>query len=53
MLVRDAVRKGEVVQFVSTPIYKGDSLLPRGVTLQARGSDGFSLKVTILNPPGM
>ena len=51
--VADAVRAGETVNYSAIPIYKGTNPVPAGVTLQARGSSGFSLDVTVLNPPGM
>ncbi|OAB34383.1 DNA/RNA non-specific endonuclease [Paenibacillus glacialis] len=47
--VRNAVDAGEIVRYQSIPIYKGDNLTPIGVTLKARGIDGFSMDVTILN----
>jgi RHS repeat-associated protein len=50
--VRRAVEAGETVKYSSTPIYNGNNLVPRGITLSARGSRGFSMDVTILNPPG-
>jgi filamentous hemagglutinin len=46
------VKAGEVVEYSATPLYKGTNLIPRGITLQARGSGGFTLDVTILNPKG-
>ncbi|EIR7571115.1 DNA/RNA non-specific endonuclease, partial [Salmonella enterica subsp. enterica serovar Agbeni] len=50
--VRTAVEKGEIVEYTSTPIYKGDNPVPRGVTMTAKGNQGFNLDVTILNPIG-
>jgi RHS repeat-associated protein len=50
--VRAAVESGQVVEYSSTPLYKGNNLIPRGITLQARGSGGFNLHVTVLNPFG-
>ena len=47
--VRAAVEGGEVVDFVATPIYRGNDLIPRAVTLSAEGSQGFRLEVTIIN----
>jgi len=49
---RSAVEGGQVVRYSSTPIYNGTNLVPRGVPLSGRGSGGFDLNVTILNPPG-
>jgi DNA/RNA non-specific endonuclease len=51
-MVRKAVETGEVVNYSSTPIYKGPNLPPRGITLRGIGSGGFDLNVTVLNPPG-
>ncbi|WP_330342600.1 RHS repeat-associated core domain-containing protein [Streptomyces sp. NBC_00557] len=39
--VRKAVDKGEVIEYSATPVYKGDSVVPEGVWLEAHGSDGF------------
>ncbi|WP_304598574.1 DNA/RNA non-specific endonuclease [Pseudocitrobacter sp. RIT415] len=50
--VRVAVEKGETIEYTSTPVYKGDNLAPRGVTITAKGDQGFNLDVTILNPIG-
>jgi len=47
--VRNAVEGGQTVIYSSTPVYQGDNLVPTGVTLNAQGSDGFSLDVTVLN----
>lgn len=47
--VRVAVEKGEVVRYQVIPIYKGNKLMPEGVTLRGRGTEGFSLDVTIIN----
>jgi DNA-entry nuclease len=47
--VRAAVENGEVVKYSSVPIYKGDNLIPSGVTMSATGSGGFKLDVTVLN----
>jgi RHS repeat-associated protein len=41
--VRTAVEGGETVMYSSVPVYKGDSLVPRGITITASGSGGFSL----------
>ena len=50
--VRAAVEGGQVVQYSSTPIYNGNNLIPRAVTLMGEGNKGFILNVTILNPIG-
>ncbi|MFE9890370.1 DUF6531 domain-containing protein [Streptomyces scopuliridis] len=39
--VRKAVDNGEVIEYSATPVYKGDSVIPEGVWLEAQGSDGF------------
>jgi hypothetical protein len=48
--VRKAVEGGQAVDYTSTPVYAGDELVPRGITLTGSGSKGFDLGVTILNP---
>jgi len=48
-LVRKAVESGEIVTYSVTPIYSGSELMPIAVTLQATGSGGFSLSVSIPN----
>jgi hypothetical protein len=50
--VRQAVEGGQTVNYSVTPVYNGNNLIPRGLTIQASGSDGYNLGVTILNPPG-
>ncbi len=47
--VRKAVEAGETINYSVAPIYKGNQLIPSGVTLNANGSEGFQLDVTILN----
>ena len=47
--IRKAVEDGEIVKYSVTPMYNGNELIPRGITLNASGSGGFSLNVTILN----
>ncbi|MFJ9034659.1 DNA/RNA non-specific endonuclease [Streptomyces sp. NPDC102274] len=39
--LRKAVDNGEVIEYSATPVYKGDSVIPEGVWLEAQGSDGF------------
>ena len=51
--VRQAVEGGQIVDYTVTPLYNFTGRIPRGVTLRARGSGGFQLDVTVLNPPGM
>jgi filamentous hemagglutinin len=45
------VESGQTVRYQVTPIYRGSELVPRAVTLSARGSGGFRLNVTVLNKP--
>ncbi|MNI73935.1 hypothetical protein D3C73_1299830 [compost metagenome] len=47
--VRRAVDRGEVVRYQSIPIYDGNVLMPTGVTLKARGTNGYMLDVSIIN----
>ncbi|WP_301128722.1 DNA/RNA non-specific endonuclease [Streptomyces cacaoi] len=59
--VRRAVEAGETIQYSVTPIHDGDSLVPRAVTIEAYGSNGFQFTprgaqsgtnaITILNVP--
>jgi len=50
--VRNTVDNGQVVNYSSTPIYNGPNLVPRGITIQAQGSEGFHINLTVLNPAG-
>ena len=49
--IAQAVESGQTVRYQVTPIYRGSELVPRAVTLSARGSRGFRLNVTVLNKP--
>lgn len=49
--VADAVLSGETILYRATPIYQGSQGRPIGVTLEAQGSGGFSLYVSVLNRP--
>ncbi|MDB4020370.1 DNA/RNA non-specific endonuclease [Planktomarina temperata] len=51
--VQTAVRNGETVNFRAIPIYTGSNPMPTGVTLTARGSNGFDLDVSIPNVNGL
>lgn len=51
--VRSAIDGGEVVNFRVIPIYSGNSSIPAGVTMTARGSGGFNLDVSIQNINGL
>lgn len=47
--VRKAVEGGQFVNYKVTPIYNGNNLIPRGITIQATGDDGFYIYQKILN----
>lgn len=47
--IRKAVDAGEVIRYQSIPVYQGDNLIPSGVTMRARGVNGFQLDATVLN----
>jgi filamentous hemagglutinin len=51
--VQTAVSNGETVNFRAIPIYTGNNPMPTGVTLTARGSNGFDLDVSIHNVNGL
>lgn len=46
---RTAVEIGQTVQYLVTPMYKGNNLVLCGVIIEATGSGGFNLFVTVLN----
>ncbi|MGK5678142.1 DNA/RNA non-specific endonuclease [Actinoplanes sp. URMC 104] len=50
--VREAVEKGELVQYEVTPIYRGSDPIPLGVTIRANGNKGFEIFQTIVNRKG-
>ncbi|WP_052229912.1 DNA/RNA non-specific endonuclease [Streptomyces sp. CT34] len=39
--VRAAAEKGETIQYSVTPVYEGSHPVPKGVTVEAHGSNGF------------
>lgn len=47
--IRAAVENGQVVTYSVTPIYNGNYLVPRGITIKATGSEGLNIYQTILN----
>lgn len=47
--VRKAVEGGQIVNYRVTPIYKGNNLIPCGITIRAEGSGGLNIYETILN----
>jgi hypothetical protein len=48
--VRAVVESGQTVRYSATPVYRGNNPAPAAITLRARGSGGYTLNVTILNP---
>ena len=50
--VINAIDKGQIVNYVITPLYRNDDLIPFAIELYARGSgsDPFEQALTILNP---
>jgi len=51
--IRAAVEGGQVFDGRFTPIYLGDNLVPRGITITGQGSGGFNIGVSVLNPFGL
>ena len=51
-LVYEAVDAGETVNYRVTPIYQPGNPMPVSVALQARGDQGLSIDVTIVNRDG-
>ncbi|WP_373421616.1 DNA/RNA non-specific endonuclease [Erwinia billingiae] len=51
--IRKALENGEVIDISVTPIYKGPSRIPAGITINTEGNGGFFESLTLLNPPGM
>ncbi|WP_254612970.1 DNA/RNA non-specific endonuclease [Brevibacillus sp. HB1.1] len=49
--IRDAVKDGEIIRYRVIPIYDGANPIPKAVTMQARGTNGFQLDISILNKP--
>jgi hypothetical protein len=43
--IRRVVEGGQAVDYLPTPIYVGDELVARGITLDAQGTGGFELGV--------
>ena len=44
-MVRRAIEGGETVEYAVTPVYNGTNLIPRAVTISAKGSKGFNIEV--------
>ncbi|MFF2630905.1 DUF6531 domain-containing protein [Kitasatospora griseola] len=42
--IRAAVDNGEIIRYRVTPVYDGNDLLPKGVTLEAHGNKGFQFQ---------
>jgi hypothetical protein len=49
--VKDAVCAGETVDYRVTPIFEGDSLIPRYIKIEAKGDRGLEIKQTLENKP--
>ncbi len=49
--VRKAVEDGQTVHYRVTPVYRGADPLPLGVTIEAQGSGGLDIYMSILNRP--
>jgi RHS repeat-associated protein len=47
--VAAAVRAGETITYMVTPIYDGNNPVPRGVTIEAEGSGGTRIHTTVIN----
>jgi hypothetical protein len=50
-MIRSALEGGQTVRFRSVPLYEGSELIPHSIVLEAAGSQGFTLSVTIPNAP--
>lgn len=48
--IRAAVEGGQVFQGSFVPVYLGNNLIPRGITIIGQGSGDFKIGVSILNP---
>jgi hypothetical protein len=49
--VRDAVHAGETVDYRVTPIFEGDSLIPKYIKIEAKGDRGLEIRKTLENKP--
>ncbi|MEP7229797.1 MAG: DUF4157 domain-containing protein [Ginsengibacter sp.] len=49
--VRAAIENGEIVDYNVTPIYQGNNLVPRALSISGSGTAGFSINKSILNNP--
>ncbi len=47
--IRAAVEAGQTVTVMVNPIYDGNTAIPRAITMNAEGSGGFRLSVSVLN----
>lgn len=45
------MKDGEIIRYRVIPIYDGANPIPKAVTMQARGTNGFQLDISILNKP--
>lgn len=48
-VVYKRVNAGEIVSYEVTPIYKGEELVPTGITIVAKGNKGLDLQVSLRN----
>lgn len=48
-VVQGAVESGKTVDYVVTPLYKGDELMPAAVQIVATSSEGLEIAGTVLN----
>jgi DNA/RNA non-specific endonuclease len=51
--VRSAVQHGETMEYSVTPIYEGDNPVAVAITIQAKGSNGFNIAISVLNRAGV
>lgn len=49
--IRDAVRAGETVDYRVTPIFEGNSLIPKYIKIEAKGDQDLEIKQTLDNQP--
>ena len=47
--VRNAVKNGEIVHYKVVSVYERKELIPKTITVTAKGNKGFNLGVSILN----
>ena len=47
--IRSVVERGYIFKGSFTPIYKGDGLVPIGISIEGAASNGYRVNVSILN----